>query len=308
MNATLRVLIVEDSEDDAQLLLRELVKGEWKVIHQRVDTAAAMKESLKLESWDVIISDFSLPQFSGLGALAVVQEARLDTPFILVSGAVGEETAVQAMKAGANDYLFKGKLARLAPAVRREIRDCEERRTARNTEKLLEVSEVRYRRLFESAHDGILILDAETAKVLDVNRFMVNLLGYPREHLLGKELWEIGVFEDTEESKTMMLALQERGEIRYDDLPENWNAKPPITSTTMIGREWLSKGATAALRVPSVMLPFGKAWNLVLNPSHPQNMKLEVVEVVALPVDPRLAGKLHSVKQGVLHPEGSTGA
>lgn len=81
-------------------------------------------------------------------------------------------------------------------------------------------------------------------------------------------------------------------EIRSDDLPENWNAKPPITSTIMIGREWLSKGATAALRVPSVMLPFGKAWNLVLNPSHPQYMKLEVVEIVALPVDPRLAGKL----------------
>ena len=80
-------------------------------------------------------------------------------------------------------------------------------------------------------------------------------------------------------------------EIRYDDLPENWNAKPPITSTTLIGREWLSKGATAALRVPSVMLPFGKAWNLVLNPVHPQNMKLEVVEVVAIPVDPRLTEK-----------------
>jgi len=77
-------------------------------------------------------------------------------------------------------------------------------------------------------------------------------------------------------------------EIRHDDLPENWDAKPPNTLTAMIGREWLTRGAAAALRVPSVMLPFGKAWNLVLSPSHPQYSGLEVVEVVAMSVDPRL--------------------
>lgn len=77
-------------------------------------------------------------------------------------------------------------------------------------------------------------------------------------------------------------------EIRHDDLPENWDAKPPNTLTAMIGREWLTRGAAAALRVPSVMLPLGKAWNLVLNPLHPQYIGLEVVEVVAMPVDPRL--------------------
>jgi RES domain-containing protein len=77
-------------------------------------------------------------------------------------------------------------------------------------------------------------------------------------------------------------------EICHDELPENWDAKPPTTLTATIGREWLMKGATAALRVPSVMLPFGKAWNLVLNPAHPQCIGLEVVEVVAISVDPRL--------------------
>jgi PAS domain S-box-containing protein len=89
----------------------------------------------------------------------------------------------------------------------------------RKAEHDLEISEIRYRRLFESAHDGILILDATTAKVLDVNRFMVDLLGYTREHFLGKELWEIGVFKDVESSKTAMATLQKLGKIRYEDLP-----------------------------------------------------------------------------------------
>ena len=89
----------------------------------------------------------------------------------------------------------------------------------RKAEKEKEISEVRYRRLFESAHDGILILDAVTTKVLDVNPFMSDLLGYPREHFLGKELWEIGVFKDAEMSKRAMATLQRLGRIRYEDLP-----------------------------------------------------------------------------------------
>jgi PAS domain S-box-containing protein len=89
----------------------------------------------------------------------------------------------------------------------------------RKAEHQLKISEVRYRRLFEAAHDGILILDSVTAKVLDVNHFMSDLLGYPREYFLGKELWEIGVFKDAESSKAAMATLQELGTIRYEDLP-----------------------------------------------------------------------------------------
>ena len=217
--ATLRVLLIEDSEDDALLLLQELRRGEWKVTHERVDTEAKMKEALTTGAWDVVIADYSLPQFSGLAALTLLQAEGLDIPFILVSGAVGEEIAVQAMKAGANDFLSKGNLKRLAPAIQREMREAEERRTACRTERLLEISEIRYRRLFESSHDGIILLDAESAKVLDVNRFMVDLLGHTREHFLGKELWEIGLFKDAESSKTAMATLQRVGHIRYEDLP-----------------------------------------------------------------------------------------
>src|SRR6185437_14571347 len=129
--APLRVLIVEDLEDDAALLLLELRRAGWNVTHQRVDDAVAMVAALEGHDWDIIISDYSMPRFSGIASLAIARERASDLPFILVSGTVGEEIAVQAMKAGANDYLFKGNLKRLAAAVQRELRESQARREAR---------------------------------------------------------------------------------------------------------------------------------------------------------------------------------
>jgi PAS domain S-box-containing protein len=134
MSAQLRVLIVEDSEDDAQLLLHELGKGDWKIVHDRVDTAAAMRAALETQAWDIVIADHSMPQFSGAAALKMLRERDIDVPFILVSGKVGEDTAVEAMKAGAHDYLFKGDIKRLVPAVQRELREALRRSKARRTE------------------------------------------------------------------------------------------------------------------------------------------------------------------------------
>ncbi|MEA2735892.1 MAG: hypothetical protein QOE14_2343 [Humisphaera sp.] len=476
MPTALRVLIVDDSEDDATLLAKELRRGPWDVTHERVDTADAMSAALDKQGWNLIIADYAMPSFSGPAALALAIARASDVPFILVSGVVSEETAVQAMKAGADDYLSKGSFARLVPAVERELRRADERRDARRIEQQLhkretnladallraqvgtwhldistntavwsdearrilgfnpdqaapafeqlldrlnpkdrtllsdllrhpdtkqfahdfqmvraegeaqfihirgdvirddkmapiealgmiqditeqaraeaeltdqrarfqttlasigdavivcdpesritfmnataekltgwahpdalqkpladvfniineqssravespvakairdgaivglanhtvliardgtrwpiddsaapildhdggivgvvlvfhditnrrkaqhelQVSEVRYRRLFESAHDGILILDATTAKVLEANLFLSDLLGYPREYFIGKELWEIGVFKDVAASKAAMMTLQELGTIRYEDLP-----------------------------------------------------------------------------------------
>ena len=130
----LHVLLVEDSEDDALLLLRELHRGGFEPVAIRVDTPAAMADALDGSPWDVIISDYRMPQFSGLDALKLMQERGLDLPFILVSGAIGEDTAVAAMKAGAHDYLVKGSLARLVPAVERELRDAETRRRRKRAE------------------------------------------------------------------------------------------------------------------------------------------------------------------------------
>jgi signal transduction histidine kinase/HPt (histidine-containing phosphotransfer) domain-containing protein len=135
--STLKVLIVEDSANDAKLLVMELRRGGWNVEFERVDTPGSMTFALSDRKWDIIVADYSMPQFSGPAALALARYHAVDVPFILISGTMGEETAVAAMKAGADDYLFKGDLHRLVPAVQRELRDSEARRHARQTEQLL---------------------------------------------------------------------------------------------------------------------------------------------------------------------------
>ena len=119
MGAPMRILIVEDNEDDALLVIRTLQKGGFDPAYERVDTSDAMKEAIGRATWDIIISDYSLPHFSGLAAIELYRENGLDIPFILVSGAVGEEAAVAAMVLGAHDYVMKNNLPRLVPAIQR---------------------------------------------------------------------------------------------------------------------------------------------------------------------------------------------
>ena len=128
MNTPIRVLIVEDAPNDAMLLLLELEDGGYDPTCARVDTAAAMQAALAEQLWDIVIADYSMPHFSALAALRLLQDCGLDLPFIIVSGAIGEDTAVAAMKAGAHDYLMKDNLARLVPAVERELREAQVRR------------------------------------------------------------------------------------------------------------------------------------------------------------------------------------
>jgi signal transduction histidine kinase len=128
MDKPLRVLIVEDSEDDCELLVHQLEEGGYDLTHERVQTAEAMKTALGRAHWDVVLSDYSMPMFSGPAALEVLQATGSDVPFIIVSGTIGEETAVAALKAGAHDYLVKGRLARLVPAIERELREAVTRR------------------------------------------------------------------------------------------------------------------------------------------------------------------------------------
>jgi|SRR5690348_1267453 two-component system, cell cycle sensor histidine kinase and response regulator CckA len=124
----LRTLIVEDSEIDCDILVRELRKGGYDVTFERVDSAKALSAALVLGAWDIVFSDYSMPGFSGVACLKIIRERGLDVPFIFVSGTIGEEMAVEAMKLGANDYVMKGNTARLLPAVRRELLDAELRR------------------------------------------------------------------------------------------------------------------------------------------------------------------------------------
>ena len=128
MQQVLRALIVEDSEDDALLLVRQLRCCADEVVFERVETAEAMKAALAKGQWDLVIADYAMPHFCGLAALAVLKESGLDLPFIVCSGAIGEDLAVEIMREGAHDYVMKGKLARLVPAVERELRDAQVRR------------------------------------------------------------------------------------------------------------------------------------------------------------------------------------
>lgn len=130
----LHILIVEDSEDDAELLLLELRRGGYAPQFERVETPEALDEALGRKSWDIIVSDYTMPRFNGLHALKLAQEKGKDIPFIIVSGTIGEEVAVAAIKAGAHDYLIKGKLARLLPAIERELREVHMRQERREAE------------------------------------------------------------------------------------------------------------------------------------------------------------------------------
>lgn len=123
MSAPLAALIVEDNEQDADLLVRTLVKGGFEVTYERVETEGAMRKCLEAQVWDVVIADFSLPAFSALGALQTIQSMELDLPLIIVSGSIDEEAAVEAIRAGAQDFMSKGKFARLVPAIEREMRE-----------------------------------------------------------------------------------------------------------------------------------------------------------------------------------------
>lgn len=137
MNQPLRVLIIEDSENDAILLLRELKRSGYAPIHEQVDIAADMRAALEKQEWDIIISDFVMPQFSGLEALKLLQGTGLDIPFIVVSGKIGEDTAVAVMKAGASDYIMKDNLTRLVPAIEREMQEAAIRRERRKSAEAL---------------------------------------------------------------------------------------------------------------------------------------------------------------------------
>jgi two-component system, cell cycle sensor histidine kinase and response regulator CckA len=179
----LHVLLVEDSPDDAQLILRELQRTGRIIDFERVDDAVAMLAALEKRSWDVILSDWSMPTFSGPAALAILKEKKLDVPFIIVSGTIGEEMAAEAMRAGARDFVLKDKLGRLTPAVEREVSEGKERTARRQAEDALRESEGRFRRLAESGIVGITIADLD-GNFIDANDAYLKMIGYSRDELL----------------------------------------------------------------------------------------------------------------------------
>jgi PAS domain S-box-containing protein len=189
VNRPLRALIVDDSEDDALLILRELHRSGYKVTHRQVQTAEGMAEALAREPWDVVLSDYSMPRFSAPAALEVLKASGIDLPFIIVSGTIGEETAVAALKAGAHDFLLKSQLARFVPALDRELREAEGRRERRRAVEALRENELKYRRIVETANEGIWMIDAQS-RTTYANRRMAEMLGATPEALIGKSLFD----------------------------------------------------------------------------------------------------------------------
>ncbi len=159
MTKSLRVLIVEDSERDAALLVRELRRAAYDLAYRRVDTKEEMTRALKEETWDIVVSDFSMPRFSALDALDCVQNSGLDLPVIIVSGTIGEEAAVAALRAGARDFIVKGALARLVPAIDRELREAALRFERRQVSRELEISNEMFLRAIESMSEGFAVYD-----------------------------------------------------------------------------------------------------------------------------------------------------
>ncbi|MBE0480951.1 MAG: PAS domain S-box protein [Dehalococcoidia bacterium] len=178
MTAQIHVLVIEDSDDDAALIMRELRRGGYASEFERVDTCQAMTAALDREPWDLIICDYTMPRFSMPEALETIKKRDLDLPFLIVSGAIGEEAAVAAMRAGVHDYIMKDKLARLVPVVERELREADVRRERRRAEEALRQSEHNYRTLFESAIDGILAIDLETLRIVLANQTAARMYGF----------------------------------------------------------------------------------------------------------------------------------
>ena len=157
MKKHLNVLVVEDSEDDAVLLLHEIKKGDYDLTFVRVETAEEMRTCLNEQTWDIVISDYSLPKFSAPEALKVLQETGLDLPFIIISGKIGEETAVECMTAGAHDFISKANMVRLLPAIERELNDFSVKKERQETEHALQENENRFRALYSAMNEGVVI-------------------------------------------------------------------------------------------------------------------------------------------------------
>jgi CheY-like chemotaxis protein len=151
----LKTLIVEDSEDDVLILLRHLARGGYEIEYQCVQTAREMQEALHSNDWQIVLSDYSMPQFDGLMALSVLKKTGIDIPFIIISGTLGEDTAVQTMLAGVDDYFVKGNLNRLIPAIEREIKECENRHARRRAESQLEEHKKRLQLALNAAGMGV---------------------------------------------------------------------------------------------------------------------------------------------------------
>jgi two-component system cell cycle sensor histidine kinase/response regulator CckA len=307
---SLRALLVEDSPDEADLVLLELKRAGFAVTWERVETEASLVAAIGEAAWDVVISDFAMPAFDGLSAFRIVKQHAPDVPFIFVSGILGEERAVEAMRNGARDYVLKGNLRRLTAAVSRELDESDQRRHRREAEKALQVEERRYRSIFESAAVALAELDfssirewlsqlgaqgvgnvpqhltahpeqaqvvAGKLRVLDANQAMAKLLEAPtREQLLGSFGKLLGPMSGPPWSTLLQAVLEQQPEIQTE-----------LDVQTFAGR---TVPVMLSMRIPTAEADFQNIIVSMLDVSEQRRMAERAREAQRLETVGRLAG------------------
>jgi len=245
MNKPLRVLLVEDSEDDAVLLTRELQKGGYKPTIERVDTPEAMKKALTDQEWDIVISDYIMPKFSGLDALKILQKTGLDLPFIIVSGKIGEETAVDVMRAGAHDYIMKNNLKRLIPAVERELAESSVHRERTEVKEELHQSYEELEKANKQLQAEILerkkaeqdalqikehlqnVIDSATEIIISFDRnnrlntwnnTAEELTNYPEKEIVNRGINKLEVFDDPQQVADIIKSIYQERNLGYSNI------------------------------------------------------------------------------------------
>jgi len=208
----LHILLIEDSEADAELLLAELRFKDYKPVHRRVQAPSELLAAVQQREWDVVISDYYLPQFSGPEALKIVQDAKIDVPFIMISGICGEEVAVQVMKAGADDFILKGNFARLGPAIEREMAAARLRR-----EKAKADADMRYlAAIVESSEDAIFSKNLDSV-IVSWNRAAERIFGYRAEEIVGHSIAMLFPLNQRDELLDIMSAIRRSELVDYKE-------------------------------------------------------------------------------------------
>ncbi len=223
MTTPLRVLIVEDCEDDALLIQRELRRGGLELAVERADCREAMRAVLDQEKCDIVLCDYSMPTFSAPEALVLWKETGQDIPFIVISGTVGEEVAVEIMRAGAHDYFMKDNLTRLVPAVNRELQEAQERRRRRQAEQELHEATLQWAATFDAMEDSVAIVDAES-RFRRCNRATMKLLGKPADEIVGRTCCELvhGTSGPIEDCPMVRMRQSRRREVLELTLGDRW--------------------------------------------------------------------------------------
>ncbi|HSJ87953.1 MAG TPA: HD domain-containing phosphohydrolase [Anaerolineales bacterium] len=230
MGKLLSSLIIEDSEEDTELLLRELRRLGYQVEFERVETDRAMRTMLSEKNWDLILSDYTLPKFGAPQALETLKTSGLDIPFIIVSGTIGEETAVAALKAGANDFIVKGKFARLGPVIERELREAESRRERKRAEEQIKY----HARLLRHINDAVIATD-DQFRITAWNRAAENIYGWTAPEVMGRSADEVlraGLSKEQQVEAKELLA--EKSSFRSERIHARKNGQPVYVEVNTI--------------------------------------------------------------------------